>query len=180
MPFRICEGIGLNIRNISGVIILAEETIELIAVEQTLREEERWRSVFENSAIGVALTDLSGRFLASNPVYREMMGYSDEELGGLSFLDVTMPDDREANLALVIEALEGKRQQFQIEKQYMRKDGTVIWVRNNASLVPGTENRPPFFMTVSEDITERKMAEEALQKSEEQVRLILDSTAEGI
>jgi formate hydrogenlyase transcriptional activator len=161
-------------------MILAEETIEPIAVDETRREEERWRSVFENSSIGVALTDVSGRFLASNPVYREMVGYSDDELRELSFLDVTMPDDRDVNLALVTESLEGKRQQFQIEKQYLRKDGTVIWVRNNASLVPGTEDRPPFFMTLSEDITERKMAEEALQKSEERVRLILDSTAEGI
>ena len=161
-------------------MMLAVEITEPTATDQTLREEERWRSVFENSAIGVALTDVNGRFLASNPVYREMVGYSDEELRGLSFLDVTMPDDRDANLALVIEALEGKRRQFQIEKQYLRKDCTVIWVRNNASLVPGTENRPPFFMTLSEDITERKMAEEALQKSEERVRLILDSTAEGI
>jgi formate hydrogenlyase transcriptional activator len=161
-------------------MILAEETIEPIAVDETRREEERWRSVFENSSIGVALTDVSGRFLASNPVYREMVGYSGDELRELSFLDVTMPDDRDVNLALVTESLEGKRQQFQIEKQYLRKDGTVIWVRNNASLVPGTEDRPPFFMTLSEDITERKMAEEALQKSEERVRLILDSTAEGI
>jgi PAS domain S-box-containing protein len=125
-------------------MMLAEETIAPTASEQTLREEERWRSVFENSAIGVALTDVNGRFLASNPVYREMVGYSDEELRGLSFLDVTMPDDRDANLALVIETLEGKRQQFQIEKQYLRKDCTVIWVRNNASLVQGTDSRPPF------------------------------------
>ena len=160
--------------------MLAEETITPTTAEQTLREDERWQSVFENSAIGVALTDVNGRFLASNPVYRKMVGYGDEELRGLSFLDVTIADARDANLALVTESLEGKRRQFQIEKQYRRKDGTVIWVRNNASLVRGTENRPPFFMTLSEDITERKMAEEALQKSEERVRLILDSTAEGI
>ena len=109
-----------------------------------------------------------------------MLGYSEEELRALSFLDVTHADYHEANRALAAELLEGKRQQFQIEKQYRRKDGSLIWVRNNVSLVPGTETTPRFIMALSEDITEQKRAEEALHRSEEQVRLILDSTAEGI
>ena len=147
---------------------------------QVGRSEERWRSVFENSAIGVALTDLQGRFIGANPVYQKIVGYSEEELRALSFLDLTHPDYREANWVLAAELLEGKRQQFQIEKQYRRKDGSSVWVRNNVSLVPGTETMPQFIMALSEDITERKTAEEALYKSEERVRLILDSAAEGI
>src|SRR5579863_9704526 len=147
---------------------------------QVAKSEERWRSVFENSAIGVALTDLNGRFLAANPVYQKMLGYSEQELRTLSFLDLTHPDYREANSALAAELLEGKREQFQIEKQYRCKDGNLVWVHNNVSLVPGTETMPRFIMALSEDITERKRAEEALHQSEEQVRLILDSTAEGI
>ena len=135
--------------------------------EQALRKsEERWRSVFENSAIGVALTDLNGRFLATNHVYQAMVGYTEEELRALYFLDVTHEDYREANWALITELLEGKRQQFQIEKKYLRKDGTSIWVSNNVSLVPGTERVPRFIMALSEDITERKRAEDALQRSE--------------
>ena len=149
--------------------------------EEALRKsEERWRSVFENSAIGVALTDLNGRFLATNPTYQQMLGYTDEEFQTVSFVEITHEDYREANLALVTELLEGKREQFQIEKQYRRKDGSLIWVRNNVSLVPGSESIPRFMLALSEDITERKHAEEALQKSEERVRLILDSAAEGI
>ena len=135
--------------------------------EQALRKsEERWRSVFENSAIGVALTDLNGRFLATNHVYQTIVGYTEEELRALYFLDVTHEDYREANWALITELLEGKRQQFQIEKKYLRKDGTSIWVSNNVSLVPGTERVPRFIMALSEDITERKRAEDALQRSE--------------
>jgi formate hydrogenlyase transcriptional activator len=149
--------------------------------EEALRKsEERWRSVFENSAIGVALTDLNGRFLATNPTYQKMLGYTDEEFQTVSFLEITHEDYREANLALVTELLEGRREQFQIEKQYRRRDGSLIWARNNVSLVPGTESMPQFIMALSEDITERKQAEEALQQSEERVRLILDSAAEGV
>src|SRR5882757_6017768 len=135
--------------------------------EQALRKsEERWRSVFENSAIGVALTDLNGRFLATNHVYQTIVGYTEEELRALSFLDVTHEDYREANWALIIELLEGKRRQFQIEKKYLRKDGSSIWIRNNVSLVPGTERVPRFIMALSEDITQRKRAEKALRRSE--------------
>jgi PAS domain S-box-containing protein len=135
--------------------------------EQALRKsEERWRSVFENSAIGVALTDLSGRFLATNHVFQAMVGYTEEELLTVNFLDLTHQDYREANWALITELLEGKRRQFQIEKKYRRKDGSLIWVSNNVSLVPGTETVPRFIMALSEDITQRKRAEEALQRSE--------------
>ena len=85
--------------------------------EEALRKsEERWRSVFENSAIGVALTDLNGRFLATNPIYQKMLGYTEEEFQTVSFVDITHEDCREANRALAKELLEGKRDQFQIEK----------------------------------------------------------------
>ncbi len=141
---------------------------------QAARGEERWRSVFENSAIGVALTDLNGRFLATNSVYQKMVGYSDEELRALSFMDITHADYREANWALAVELQEGKRQQFQIEKQYRCKNGNLIWVSNNVSLVPGTESTPQFIMALSEDITERKRAVEALRKSEQMKRSLLD------
>src|SRR6266480_6347870 len=120
-----------------------ENATEPKRTEEALRKsEERWRSVFENSAIGVALTDLNGRFLATNHVYQTIVGYTEEELRALCFLDVTHEDYREANWALITELLEGKRRQFQIEKKYRRKDGSSIWVSNNVSLVPGTERVP--------------------------------------
>jgi len=135
--------------------------------EDALRKsEERWRSVFENSAIGVALSDLSGRFLATNHVYQTIVGYTGEELLAINLLDLTHEDYRQANWALITELVEGKRRQFQIEKQYRRKDGSSIWVSNSVSLVPGTEMVPRFIMALSEDITQRKRSEEALQRSE--------------
>jgi len=94
------------------------------------------------------------------------VGYTEEELRAVNFLDVTHEDYRQANWALITELVEGKRRQFQIEKKYRRKDGSLIWVSNNVSLVPGTERVPRFVMALSEDITERKRAEEALQRSE--------------
>jgi formate hydrogenlyase transcriptional activator len=157
-----------------GAVITFIDITERKQAEAALRKsEERWRSVYENSAIGVALTDLNGRFLAVNRAYEKMLGYTEEELRKLTFLEITEEDYRDANWELVSELLEGKRQQFQIEKQYRRKDGTLQWVSNNVSLVLGTESMPRFIMALSEDITERKQAEEALRKSEEQNRGLL-------
>ena len=142
-------------------------TTERGLAEEALRKsEERWRAVFENSAIGVALTDPSGRFLATNSAFQKMLGYTEEEIGELTFLEVTHEDYRESNWQLVKELLEGKRKQFQIEKQYRRKDGSLVWVSNNVSLVPGTESMPRFLMALSEDITERKRTEETLRRTQ--------------
>ena len=152
---------------------VAQRTVELAAAE------ERWRSVFENSAIGVALTDLNGKFLAANPVYEKMVGYTEEELQKLSFLDVTLEEYLESNRTLIAELLEGKRQQFQIEKQYRRKNGSSIWVRNNVSLVPGTERVPQFLMALSEDITESRRVEDALNKARSELAHVSRVTSLG-
>ncbi|MGH9433905.1 MAG: PAS domain-containing sensor histidine kinase, partial [Terriglobia bacterium] len=160
---------------------LLKNILEGEQARQTLRRsEERWRSVFENSAIGVALTDLNGRFLAANPVYQKLVGYTEEELRALSFLDITHEDYREANRALVTELLEGKRKQFQIEKKYRRKDGSLIWISNNVSLVPGAERVARFIMALSEDISDRKKAEEEHRNSEERWRGVFENSAVGI
>src|ERR1700731_5004845 len=111
-------------------------------------------------------TDLNGHFLATNHVFQAMVGYTEEELRAVNLLDLTHEDYRQANWALITELLEEKRRQFQIEKKYRRKDGSSIWASNNVSLVPGTERVPRFIMALSEDITQRKRAEEALQRSE--------------
>jgi PAS domain S-box-containing protein len=129
------------------------------------QSEERWRSMFENSAIGVALADLNGRFIAVNPVFQKMVGYTEEELKQLSFIDITAEEDRNPNRVLIEELLEGKREQFQIEKQYRRKNGSAVWVRNSVTIVPGTERAPRYLMALSEDVMERRLAEEALNQT---------------
>jgi PAS domain S-box-containing protein len=129
------------------------------------QSEERWRSVFESSAIGVALTDLSGRFIATNPMFQRMLGYTEQEFEQFSFLDITVEEDRGVNRALIEELLNGKRRQFQIEKQYRHKNGSPVWVRNNVSLVPGSERVPRFLMALSEDVSRRHMVEAALDKA---------------
>jgi PAS domain S-box-containing protein len=151
-----------------------------VAHAQVLRSEERWRSVFENSAVGVALTDLNGGFIATNPVYQKMLGYTEDELQQLTFLDITHEENVEDNRSLIGDLLDGKRQQFQIEKQYRRKDGQPVWVRNNVSVVPGTDRVPRFLMALSEDITQRKLSEEALATARSELANLARVTSLGV
>ncbi len=129
------------------------------------RSEERWRLVFENSAVGVVLADFNGRLLAANPVFQKMVGYTEEELKQLSFIDITVEEDRDVNRMLIADLIQGKREQFQIEKRYRRKNGSVVWARNSVSIVTGTERSPGFLLALSEDVTERRSVEEALDET---------------
>jgi len=146
---------------------LRRENTERRRAEEALREsEERWRAVFENSAAGIALANPSGRFLAGNLAYQKMLGYSEKELRELSFLDITHEDYRDANSELTTELLEGKRQYFEMEKRYRRKDGNLIWVRVHVSLVSGKQITPRFLLTIVDNITELKRAEEGLRDAQ--------------
>jgi PAS domain S-box-containing protein len=151
-----------------------------VAHAQVVRSEERWRSVFEGSAVGVALTDLNGRFIATNLIFQKMVGYTEQELQELSFLNITHEEDLDRNEAPIRELLEGQRQQFQIEKQYRCKDGTSVWARNNVSIVPGTERVPRFLMALSEDITQQKLSEEALAKARSELTKVARITSLGV
>jgi PAS domain S-box-containing protein len=125
--------------------------------------EEWWRPAFETSAIGIAMEDISGRFLATNAAYQQMLGYTEAELLNLSSHDITHEDDRGKNITRIEEGLEDHQHPYPLEKRYRRKDGSPIWVRINVSLIPGSDRVPQRFMAIVENITDRKRVEEALQ-----------------
>jgi PAS domain S-box-containing protein len=171
---------GMPLRDERGEVLkwygIATDIEDRKRAEEALRKsDERWRSVFENSAIGVALADLNGHYLATNHVFQSLVGYTEEELRALSFLEVTHEDYHEANQTLVTELVEGKRRQFQIEKKYWCKNGSLIWVSVNVSLVPGADRASRFLMALSEDVTERKRAEATLNGEKQ----ILEMVAKG-
>jgi len=142
--------------------------------------EQRWRTAFESSAIGIAMADFAGRFFAANSVFRNMLGYTESELYQLTFLDVTYEEDRKANQELVRELVEGKRQHFQMEKRYCRKDGALVWVCNNVALVPGMGGVAPFWFAVVEDITQRKEEESAHRYTQEKYRLVVETASDAV
>jgi len=163
-----------------GVAFVLDLSEQKRAEEALRQSEQRWRTAFENSAIGIMMRDREGRFIAANSAFQNMLGYTESELCQLNFMDVTYEEDRKANLELVGEILEGKRQHYQIEKRYRRKDGALLWVRNNVALVPGTRDVAPFLFAVVEDITQHKQEESARRYSEEKYRVVVDTANDAV
>jgi PAS domain S-box-containing protein len=131
--------------------------------------EQRWRAIFDNSAVGITVTDLYGKFTDTNRAYREMVGYSEEELRAITYMDLTWEEDRPANAALSADIWNGRLPKFLLEKRYRRKDGQSIWVRITVSKSPGEGSAPPIGIAVVEDVTERKQAEARLLEYEKVV-----------
>jgi PAS domain S-box-containing protein len=163
-----------------GVAFVLDLSEQKRAEDALRRSEQRWQTAFENSAIGMMMRDCSDRFIASNSVFQNMLGYTESELSQLSNEDVTYQGDRRTNLELIRELLEGRRQHFQIEKRYRRKDGTLLWARNNVALIPGIADAAPFLFAVVEDITQRKQEESARHYSEERHRVVVETASDAV
>jgi PAS domain S-box-containing protein len=140
--------------------------------ENALREsEEQWRAVFEHNPTMYFMVDAAGTILSVNPFGAEQLGYTVDELVGHPVLNVFYEADREAvqrNVAACFAHL-GRAMSWELRK--VRKDGTVLWVRETARAVL-MKNRP-VVLVVCEDITERKRAEEALEKTEQRLRAVI-------
>jgi PAS domain S-box-containing protein len=136
--------------------------------------EERFRSAFEYSAIGMALISPQGQWLKVNKKICQMLGYTSEELFELTFQDITHPDDLESDLMLLQQLVSGEIENYQMEKRYFHKNGEVIWALLSVSLVRIENGEPLHFVSQVEDITQRKHAENELIKSEAKYRTLFE------
>jgi two-component system cell cycle sensor histidine kinase/response regulator CckA len=149
---------------IQGVIY---DISKLLRVEEALQESEaKFRAIFEGAAVGIALVNMEGRIIESNPALQEMLGLSGENLRNRIFNTLTHPDDKTADMDLYKELVEGKRYHYQIEKRYIRKDGELIWGRLNVSFVRDAGGEPQFTIHMVEDITEHKRLENHFLQSQ--------------
>ena len=141
---------------------VVQRTEQLQERERRHREsEERFRGTFEQAAVGMAHVDTDGRWLRVNRRLCDIVGYEKAEMLGLTFQDITHPDDLEAHLEYVRQLLAGEIETYSMEKRYFKKDGSIVWVNLTVSLVRPPSDEPRYFISVIEDITERKRIEEA-------------------
>jgi diguanylate cyclase (GGDEF)-like protein/PAS domain S-box-containing protein len=157
--------------NISGtmleqehvLLVMVQEITSRVAAEETLKEsEERFRATFNQAAVGIAHIAPDGRWLRVNQKLCDIAGYSREELQGLTFQNITHPDDLGPDVESARRLLAGEIADFSLEKRYLRKDGAPVWVDLSVSLVRDSAGAPKYFISVSEDISERKKAEAKL------------------
>jgi len=124
--------------------------------------EERFGKALAQAAIGMSLADTNGRFLQVNQAFCNILGFTREELGELASYDITHPEDRVRYAETTRRMLAGEINDYIIEKRCLRKDGNAVWVRKSVSLAHDAECKPSGIITLTEDITVRKQAEEAL------------------
>jgi PAS domain S-box-containing protein len=131
------------------------------------KSEERFRSTFENAAVGMAHTDVQGRFLRVNEKYCDIVGYSSEELYGKTFQEITHADDLAATTELFALLIEGQSAGYGLEKRYVRKDGSPVWVELFVSLQRDAAGKPAYAIAVVQDISERKRLEGELWRAKD-------------
>jgi formate hydrogenlyase transcriptional activator len=147
--------------------------------ELALRESEAVsRGTFEQAAVGIAHVGLDGRWLRVNDKLCSIVGYSREELLRSTFQDITHPDDLEADLHYVHQVICGEIKTYSMEKRYIRKDRSVVWINLTVALARAAEGEPRHFISVVEDITERRRAQEAHRASE--ARLAMGADLAGL
>src|SRR5215207_10476945 len=149
---------GGHLTNFVGV---QNDITERRRIEDVLREsEERFRATFEHAAIGAAQVGIDGRWLRVNRRLGEIVGYEPEELLKTTFQDITHPDDLEGDIEQMRRLLKGELQTYTMEKRYLKRDCSIVWVNLTVSLVRDASDEPAYFIAAVEDISERKKAEE--------------------
>lgn len=136
--------------------------------------EERFRAVFENAAVGVAVMSLDRRILQINQKAEKITGYSIEDMANLDPSLLAIPEDRSIDRHLFLELVEGRRDQYTVEKRYYRKNGEVFWGRVNFSAVRGPDGEPLYTIGMIEDISDEKLAAERLAAQEAESRRMLE------
>jgi PAS domain S-box-containing protein len=144
-------------------------------VGERRRAEARFRAAFDSSAIGMAFVGPDGSIVDVNGAFARMLGYAPEELRGRGWVEITHPEDVDADLALAREVFAGERASYQLEKRYLRKDGTPVWGRLTASLVADREAGARLGLALVEDISAERQAKEARASAERRYRTLVEA-----
>jgi PAS domain S-box-containing protein len=145
---------------IGAVIYSIRDITERVALEQRLRESEQlFRTTFEHATVGIAHVGLEGRWLRFNQRLCDIVGYTRDELAERTFQEITHPDDRENDIAQLRRMLAGAEEAYEVDKRYIRKDGTTVWVHLSARIERTPNGAPKYFLSVIQDINERKQLE---------------------
>ena len=184
------ENIGLQAIHHGAQDYLVKEQIDSRTLQRAIRyalerqqvraalrdSEERFRVMFEQAAVGLAYVDIDGHFRFVNQRLCDMLGYSREDLLQMTFVNITYAEDLQDSWANVNSLLAGEQQDYSIEKRYVRQDGQIIWASLTATLVRTETGEPKYLLSVVQDITRRKEAEEA----KVHLAAIVESSEDGI
>lgn len=155
-------------------VILTVNAVRRTQVEKALLESEsRFRSTFNNAAVGIVHTSLNGRLLRANPHFCEILGYTEAELVNRAVADITHSEDGHTTSTALSRLVSGQARSISVEKRYLRSDGSSVWAAVTAAIHSHPDGSPAYIITIVEDITRRKQAEadrDDLLQREQQAR----------
>jgi PAS domain S-box-containing protein len=175
--FPIIEG-----ETITGAVVTVVDITERKRAEEKLRANEQlFRSIFENAQLGIGLFKIDSREHVSNRALHEMLGYTAEELHRLGQWDeIVPPEERSSCAQRYAELIEGKRDTDEYEQRFIRRDGRIVLGNGRFQLLGDASGKPQYIVGLTEDITERKRVQEALQEREQLFRSIFENAHIGI
>ncbi len=169
----VCDESG-RARHLQGVLI---DVTERRLGQETLREsEQRFRGAFDSSALGMALTSREGGIMRANDVLCEILGYERDELVGMSFSDITHPEDRRARRSDLDRLRADGVGAYQAERRYVRKDGQVVWCRVSASAIQDEGGSALYDITQFQDVSAERALRRSLEDSERRFRALFEES----
>jgi PAS domain S-box-containing protein len=150
---------------------VATDITDVVEAAEALRESEgRFRTVFMSAPVGIAIAKPEGEFITVNESFCKMLDYTEEELVGMTFIDITYPEDRDETRRLNREVWRGERSFYQTDKRYLRKDGHPIWATIRATAIRASNGEMRYWVGIVEDISERKKGDEERERMQVQLR----------
>lgn len=169
IPVEVCAKL-IEYEGKTAILSVARDITERKRMKRALEESEiRFKSAFQYAATGMVIVGMDGRFLQTNYALSEMLGYSEEELLTKTWADITYPEDLKPSIEEVGETREGANS-IRNEKRYLDKQGRVVWALVSSAPVRDSQGIPRYLICHVQNITDRKIAEEAREKAEMQLR----------
>jgi PAS domain S-box-containing protein len=162
-------------RNVIQIAIFGRDITKQQQIEQELKDSEaRYRFIFEQGPVGIGLIDRDYFWIKTNPRFCEMVGYTEEELKTFRWSDITHPDDLERDIQQVEQVFEGEIPFFTTEKRLYKKNGEIIWISLTPTAIKDNNGKIFHVLGTMMDITDKKTAEENLQKAFSQIKNLKD------
>jgi PAS domain S-box-containing protein len=167
--------------NITGIFGSARDiSARKIAEDALQKSRKEFQNYFDSSAVGMSVTGPDKTWIEVNQKFCVMLGYSREEITGMTWDEISHPGELKANLELFQLALDGRIDNYELDKRFFRKDGSIVYTTLSVVCQRNDDGTPSHFLSSYIDITERKRAEETLLKAENQFRTLIEKAPDGI